>query len=58
MLSYCSYCKEDSVFRKEYQRKSDGKPCAVYICLNKGCNSRKGDWYVRSVEQNGLNGRG
>ncbi len=49
-LSYCAYCKEDSIATKHYIRKGDKVKCCVYICLNKGCNGKKRVGYTVDKE--------
>lgn len=39
-LHYCSNCKENSVTRKIYHRKSDNKKCRIEFCINGGCGYR------------------
>ena len=39
-LSWCGKCKEKSVTRRVYIRKSDGERVRVEYCINKGCGYR------------------
>lgn len=41
MLYGCLKCKENSVVRKVYVRKTDGETNRVEFCINKGCGYRR-----------------
>lgn len=36
-LHFCSNCRENSVIRRNYMRKSDNRMERIELCLNKGC---------------------
>ena len=39
-LHWCNNCKEKSVIRREYLRKTDNRAERLEYCLNKGCGYR------------------